>query len=159
MFRVYCDSPALSLVSAGTFNAIGGRVSPDGRWIAYMSDESGRWEVYVRPFPSTALAKRQVSVNGGLVPAWSHDGREIFFQSPTGHMMAAEVQAGTSFTVGALHDLFEITGMVSGTLGAYFDVSPDGRRFLMIRNSERARPDQLVVVENAFEVIEGRARP
>ena len=66
-------------------------VSPDGRWIAYASDESGRFEVYVRPFPGPG-GKWQVSNAGGTLPIWSHNGRELFFQNPDNRIMVADYE-------------------------------------------------------------------
>jgi Tol biopolymer transport system component len=106
--------------------------SPDGRWIAYTSDESGRGEVYVTPFPGPGR-KWQVSTSGGILPRWSGTGREIFFGSREvgsgDRLMAAEVSAqGDTFQVGPTQPLFEMRSQRPGT---FFDVTPDGQRFLV----------------------------
>src|SRR5262245_63185630 len=76
-------------------------VSPDGRWLAYSSNESGRREVYVRPFPETSNARYQISVNGGTEPGWSRDGSELFYFDAASYMVAVPVIRGLSFQSGA----------------------------------------------------------
>jgi len=106
-----------------------GRFSPDGRWIAYVSSESGRAEVYVRPFPGPegGGGKWMISQNGGRQPRWRRDGRELFFVGITGQVLVASVSAsGAAFQAGVPKPLFE-----SGVVGGYaWDVSADGMRFL-----------------------------
>ncbi|MDO8795816.1 MAG: protein kinase [Vicinamibacterales bacterium] len=128
------------------FNQISGRFSPDGRWIAYTSNESGRVEVYVMPFAgATSGAARstensggkwQVSSTGGTVPRWRRDGKELFYLSADNKLMAATVNGqGSAFEVGAVHALFEVHRRLAGYLGygagSNYDVSPDGQRFLV----------------------------
>jgi hypothetical protein len=93
------------LVVAGPSAALplrqrGPTFSPNGRWVAYSSDESGRAEVYVRPFPDTKAFKRQVSVAGGEAPRWSHDGRELYFVDASRYMVAVPVAPGETFVTG-----------------------------------------------------------
>jgi Tol biopolymer transport system component len=120
-----------------------GRFSPDGRWMAYMSAESGRAEVYVAPFPGPG-ATVPVSTAGGTQPRWRHDGSEIFYVAGN-RLMAAPVSGqGATFEVGAARPLFEVRPR-SG-FGYFYDVSPDGQRFLvntMIENT--SAPITLVV--------------
>ncbi len=132
------------------FNELRARFSPDGRWVAYMSDESNRNEVYVRPLAEGG-GRWQVSTEGGASPAWSADGKELFFRNGN-QMMVAEVRAGTAFGWGTPRKLFEEQFLD-------YDVAPDGRRFLMIRanTSERAAAPQLSVVLNWFEELRRRA--
>ena len=87
------------------FNEIQARVSPDGRWIAYASDESGEWEVYVQSFPSPGR-KQIVSVGGGAQPFWRGDGRELFYLAPTRSLMSVNVTSGESFTISRPQPLF-----------------------------------------------------
>src|SRR5262249_50285131 len=87
-------------------NETGGRLSPDGCWMAYASDESGGYEVYVQGFPSRG-GKRQVSIKGGTGPCWRRDGKELFYYSADGKLMAMEVKAGASFEAGVPSALFE----------------------------------------------------
>jgi Tol biopolymer transport system component len=120
-----------------SFNEAGARFSPDARWVVYSSDESGRYEIYATPFPGPGR-KWQVSATGGTQPRWSSDGSEIFFISETRQLMAATVQARDGrLEVGPARPLF---GIVYGGPGVLYDVSPDGRRFLVITTS---RPDLL----------------
>ena len=106
---------------------IEGTFSPDGKWIAYTSDESGRFEVYVQPFPLTG-AKWQISRDGGWKPRWRRDGREIFWVEEDGTLMAAPVAPGPTIRPGAPVALFE-TRMVGS--GERYAVAADGQRFLV----------------------------
>ena len=105
------------------FNESEGRLSPDGRWIAYVSDESGRDEVYVRSFPQ-ADSRWQISVAGGRVPRWRRDGRELFYLSPHGEVLAVDVAADTVFRTSAPRMLFVLRH------ADQYDVGPDGHQFL-----------------------------
>jgi len=111
------------------------KFSPDGRWLAYVSDESGRPEVFVQPFPPMG-GKWQVSTDGGTEPAWNRNGRELFYRSGT-RMMAVDVATQPTFSVGKPRTLFE--GQYASSqfplTGFAYDVSPDGQRFLMIEGT------------------------
>jgi Tol biopolymer transport system component len=108
------------------FNETLGRFSPDGRWVAYRSDESGRREIYVAAFPGPGR-KTQVSGAGGDWPRWRRDGKELFFLSLEGKLMAAEVSSrGDDFEVGALRSLFDVLPMSNRS----YDVARDGRFFV-----------------------------
>lgn len=102
------------------------RVAPDGRWMAYVSDESGRKEVYVTSFPAPGVPT-PISAGGGVAPHWRADGRELFYLAPGGRMMAVAVGSGRTFEAGAAATLFQ-----TEILGSAYDVSPDGR-FLVAR--------------------------
>ena len=104
-------------------------VSPDGRWIAFNSNESGRWEVYVARFPD-ATEKRPISNDGGVQPLWRHDGRELFYLSPRGQMMAVAIKTDPA-EFGAPRHLFDTRLNPSSALGEY-GVTPDGERFLAL---------------------------
>ena len=111
------------------FSQLEAQFSPDGKWLAYFSLESGRPEVYVAPFPGSG-GKWLVSTEGGTWPRWRRDGKEILYLSPDNKVMAAEVRAsGSSFEVGAVRALFETRPYRTG--GAAFDVSADGQRFII----------------------------
>ena len=122
-----------------------GAFSPDGRWIAYQSDESGQLEVYVQSFPPGA-GKFQVSAGGGLGPRWRADGRELYIRSD-GNLMAVTIQTSPRFEAGVPQRLFSDLAAPSGTVRG-FDVSPDGSRFLvaMPSTSERDVPSVTVIV-------------
>jgi Tol biopolymer transport system component len=112
------------------FQESGGRFSPDGRFVAYVSDESGRFEVYVQSFPASG-GKWQVSNGGGASPRWRRDGRELFYLSADGKLMAVEVDGSSdTFEAGVPVPLFETrVGAISGD--SPYDVAADGRRFLV----------------------------
>jgi eukaryotic-like serine/threonine-protein kinase len=131
------------------------KFSPDGKWIAYVSDESGRNDVYVQPFPGPG-AKWLVSTDGGVDPVWSHDGRELFFRRDD-HMMVVSVVARAEFSASRPKPLFDIR-FDAGANGPNFDVSRDGAWFVMPRNDLAAAPTELHVVFNWFSEIAGRAR-
>jgi Tol biopolymer transport system component len=125
------------------FNEYNGRFSPDGRWVAYTSDESGRAEIYISPFPG-AGGKRLVSLAGGDQARWRADGKELFYLAPDGQLMAGEVRIkGTDLEIGTVRPLF------GPLLPIGYDVSSDGQRFLAVLPEERAAaPDPLTVVMN-----------
>ncbi len=134
------------------FREVAAHISPDGQWLAYVSDESGRYEVYVQPFPGPG-GKRQVSTEGGEEPVWARNGRELFYRSGN-KMMAVDIQTQPTFSAGKPRLLFEISpSLLTFSLGA-FDVTPDGQRFLMVKLSEQELPaTQLTVVLNWFEEL------
>ena len=110
-------------------NEVAAAFSPDGRWVAYASDESGRYEVYVRAFPS-GEGRRQVPSGGGISPLWRADGGELYFQAPNGMVMAAAVERGGAFAARSPVALFAFRP--SGSLfSPYYVPSPDGQRFLV----------------------------
>jgi serine/threonine-protein kinase len=119
-------------VAATQFEETGPELSPDGRWIAYASNRSGRKEVYVRPFPAVEAGLWQVSVNGGSEPRWSRDGRELFFWNGRGEMEAAAVTSGPVFGVTGRQVLFGGSWLRNDD-SHFFDVFPDGRSFIALR--------------------------
>jgi len=133
-------------------------ISPNGRLLAYSSDESGRGEVYIRPFPDMRGFKRQVSAAGGVSPRWSHDGRELFFLDESRFMVAAPITLGETLVVGEPKRLFDTSPYNLGSVG--YDVAPDGR-FLMVRpvGASAARSSELVLVENFFQELASRVKP
>ena len=138
--------------------------SPDGRWLAYASDESGRSEVYVQPYPGRG-PRQQVSNEGGTSPAWSRDGRELFYtttqtvggQAAPTSMMSVAIALRPTFTAGAPRVLFR--GTYGATAGIRpYDVSPDGRRFLMVQQKERpaVSASEMILVQNWLEELKAR---
>jgi hypothetical protein len=125
---------------------IAGTLSPDGRWLAYASDVSGRYEVYVQSFPEGG-GKRQVSTDGGSGLCWRRDGRELFYHAGDGKLMAVPVSSGESLEVGAAVALFEFRG---GTIGvnAPYVVTADGQHFLINAVVETEPNAPLTVVVN-----------
>jgi Tol biopolymer transport system component len=128
-------------------------LSPDGHWLAYASNESGTSEVYVRPFPETASAKWQVSTAGGSEPAWSSTGRELFYINGKIEMVSAEIPPGGTFSVGRQRTLFSVAQLSRGGPVPSYSVSPDDKRFLMVREGETAQQSELVVAENWLQVL------
>ena len=128
--------------------------SPDGHWLAYVSNESGAPEVYVQPYPGPG-GKRQVSTDGGTEPVWNRSGRELFYRSGL-KMMAVDVTTGPAFSAGRPRALFErrYLSSVFPLIGVAYDVAPDGQRFLMVNEVEQSpSATQIVVVQNWFEEL------
>ena len=142
----------------GDFNNFYPQVSPDGQWIAYTSDESGQFEVYVRPFPNVDDRRWPVSRGGGLSPVWARDGSELFFRSSeSSDMMRVAVDKRSTFTAGRPERLFAAAyGEGVGTdreRQRPWDVAPDGR-FLMLKDLSRAESTaHIVVVQNWTEEV------
>jgi Tol biopolymer transport system component len=140
-------------------------ISPDGRWLAYESTESGREEIYVRPFPRVSEGRWQISVDGGRQPLWARTGRELFYRAPDGSMMSVRVdvqersQRDSAFSWATPIALFKDNSYFfysAGLLGRTYDVSADGQRFLMVK--ERGSADdvaapKIVVVQNWQEEL------
>jgi Tol biopolymer transport system component len=126
------------------FNESQGKFSPDGRWIVYSSNESGRAEVYVTPFPGPG-AKRQISTQGGNRPQWPHEGHEIFFMSGNALMATSVAVEGARFDVGAAQRLFDLR---PAGIGSPYDVSSDGQRILVNTADEQNGPLPMTLVVN-----------
>jgi Tol biopolymer transport system component len=128
------------------FNELYGRFSPDGRWVAYRSNESGMYEIYVAPFPGPG-GKRQISTAGGSFPRWRRDGTEIFYFAPDNKLMVAAVNGkGPSFEVGAVKPLFD-THVFNGLRYPY-DVTADGQQFLLSTVPGQSSSAPITVVVN-----------
>lgn len=128
------------------------QVSPDGRWIAFNSNESDRWEVYVASFPDFN-DKRQVSDNGGVQPLWRKDGQELFYLSLDGKVMAIETKTGGSFEAEISRMLFESPLAEPSPYLHEYSVTGDGQRFLIKERLEDSEPPSIVVVQNWFEEL------
>jgi Tol biopolymer transport system component len=129
--------------------------SPDGHFIAYISDESGRTEVYVRPFPGPG-EKWTVSTNGGNEPIWARKSGQLFYRTGDA-MMVVDVTTSPTFSAGKPRLLFEKPYEKSGAYWADYDVTPDGQRILMVKGSEQSTaPAQLNVVLNWFRELQER---
>jgi eukaryotic-like serine/threonine-protein kinase len=140
-----------------TFKEGAAQFSPDGRWLAYVSNESGRFEVYVQPYPGPG-GKWQISAEGGTEPLWNPNGRELFYRSGD-KMMATEIATHPRFSASKPNVLFagQFQPSPSPVPTANYDVSPDGRRFLMLKSDEpEGAATQINVVLNWFEELKQR---
>jgi Tol biopolymer transport system component len=131
---------------ATSANESGAALSPDGRWIAYLSDESGVDEIYVQSFPA-GNDRQQVSVGGGTQPRWRGDGRELFYMSPDRKVMAVDISAGERIEAGKPHALFQTRILPLVEARNHYDVTADGQRFVVNsrRPEDAALPITIVV--------------
>jgi Tol biopolymer transport system component/tRNA A-37 threonylcarbamoyl transferase component Bud32 len=155
------DSAPVPLVADPRYDEAAPMLSPDGKWLAYESDETGKTEVYVRPFPNTEGGKWQVSVTGGQAPLWARSGKEIFFVDGARNMVAAPVLPGAAFQLGERRTLFRLGDDLFLTAQEHytpFDITPDDKRFIMareVRTATEAAPTFLLV-ENWFTELKSR---
>jgi serine/threonine-protein kinase len=145
-------------IAAEPYDEKGMALSPDGKWIAYESTETGRDEIYVRPFPNAEDDKWQVSTSGATNPKWAHNGRELFFVNDAGEMVAAGVTmvAGT-FEVTDRRPLFNVSqrGPDTGPNYTSWDVDIDDQSFLMVQfgGGQEAVANEFILVQNWIEEI------
>ena len=148
------ETPSGSGLGSGR---IGTCFSPNGRWLAYTSNQSGRFEVYVQPFPEVG-ARWQISSDGGAEPVWARNGRELFFRNGD-KMMTVDVSIDPQFHAGKPRLLFE-GRYEAHSLTTSYDVAPDGQRFTMVKAGEPApAPAQVNVVLNWDEQLKRGAGP
>jgi serine/threonine-protein kinase len=143
----------------GLFRGNFAEISPDGRYLAYQSDESGRMEVHVRPFPQVDSDRWQISTGGATRPAWARSGRELFYLDESGALTVVPVRTSPRFIAGNPGKVFD-TAYVEPNPARHYDVSPDGQRFLMIKDGAardpNATPANLVFVEHWVEELKSR---
>jgi hypothetical protein len=159
------DNVARPLV-VSDFDEAGPAVSPDGRWLTYHSAETGRREVYIRPFPDTEGRKIQVSDGGGRAAVWAHSGRELFYvtDGPTTggsrDLMVAEIRPGPLLAVVERRVLFSVPGgMYFANNSTSYLVTEDDQRFLMARiagTGDEQDQGELILIQNFFEELRGR---
>jgi serine/threonine protein kinase len=146
--RISGDTAKPDFIVKTTFDEYDGRFSPDGRLMAYVSNESGRPEIYVQPFPTTG-SRWIVSAGGGTEPRWRADGRELFYLSADGRVMAVTIETASGFSARVPHPLFQTripptTNMYHTTI----DVAPDGQRFLIKTPAAEFSPATVIVTSN-----------
>jgi len=151
--RMDGDTATVRLV-ATDFREVTPALSPDGRFLAYVSDESGMNQVYVRPFPDTNEWKMTVSIGEGQEPVWARDGRELFYRKgPSGELVAVHMEIGNSLVIGGEEVLFPAGNYRANYQRPQYDVSPDGQRFVMLRpldpGSEGPQAS-MVMIQNWF---------
>jgi serine/threonine-protein kinase len=148
-----------------TFIEVNGEISPDGRWIAYQTNESGQDQVYVRPFPNVDSGRWLISTAGGTRPLWARNGRELFYVDGESTLMAVPIQtSGQAFNAGSPAKVFDAKIFADPAVspGRTYDVSPDGQRFLVIKDNaasdgaSNATVPGMVVVTNWFEELKAR---
>ncbi len=159
------DDHELKPLLEGNYMKFYPQLSPDGRWMAYVSDESGQFEVYIRPFPDVDGMKSQVSTNGGCQPTWSRDGRELFYRGIKSDMhalMTVSVETEPALRLGRPRILFRSAAVNPEGYWTY-DISPDGKRFLMIKPLESTddgptgeEQREIIIVQNWFEELKER---
>jgi eukaryotic-like serine/threonine-protein kinase len=139
------------------FDELDGRFSPDGHWVAYVSDEFSRFDIYVRRFspePTAATAdaggKWQVSYGGGIEPRWSADGKELYYLTPEWKVMTVEITTSPVFHAGTPKFLFQAPEQLSFSAGDY---TVDGKRFLFVAPAEQTGQAPLTVVLNWQSVL------
>jgi eukaryotic-like serine/threonine-protein kinase len=144
-----------------SFSEQNGEISPDGRWLAYQSNDSGRAEIWVRPYPNVNGGRWLVSAGGGFQPLWSPDGREIFYRDLTGALIQVEIERGSGWAAATPTKLFGAGQYYFGygeSTGRTYDVSRDGRRFLMIKDvaPDPSSAPTILVVQNWLEELKAR---
>jgi serine/threonine protein kinase len=153
-------APRPELLLQTAFGDRDAEISPDGRWLAYSSDESGRFEIYVRPFPKVSEQRFQISTSGGGGAVWAPSGEELFYQTPAGNVMSVPIETGAAFKAGSPRRVFDGTPYVFSVFGRMYDVSSDNERFLMLKpnvsSKQSAASGSLVVVLNWFEELKAR---
>jgi Tol biopolymer transport system component len=139
-----------------TFTERNGEISPDGRWLAYESEESGQLEIYVRTFPDVDAGRWQVSTGGGIQPLWARSGEELFYLALDGALMRVAVEGEMTFRADTPARLFQGFAPSAGSLYRTYDVSPDGQRFLMIKEGtpgDGGAAPSLILVRNWVEEL------
>jgi serine/threonine-protein kinase len=152
------DSQTVTLIQTPGAGTTAPAVHPQGKWLAYNSIEAGPFEVYIRPFPDVNASKRKISVNGGLSPRWSRDGRELYFIDGLQDMIAVPIRAAATLEVGEPRRLFSARDLTYPG-GPAFDVSSDGR-FLMTRLLASRTPthEELIIVQNFNDELRSRVK-
>ena len=142
------------------FDEFAGVISPDSRWMAYATTETGVSQIVVQPFPNPAAGKWQVSMNGGAYPRWRGDGRELYYVASNGDLVAVSITSGATFTVGSSTVLFKTNFGFSGqplSNGSPYDVKGDGQRFLLAVSPDDPNATPITTVINWPALVHGKA--
>jgi Tol biopolymer transport system component len=145
---------------ASQFDEFSGVISPDGRWMAYATTETGPSQIVVQPFPNPAAGKWQVSMNGGAYPRWRQDTKELYYVAANGEFVAVSVSSGATFSVGASTVLFKTNFGFAGqplSAGAPYDVRADGQRFLMAVSPDDPNATPIRTVVNWPALVKGKS--
>jgi serine/threonine-protein kinase len=156
--RVKSDTARIELAASPTASEISPRLSPDGKWLAYMSNESGQYEIYVSPFPNTTTSRTQVSLNGGSEPLWAASGKELFYVAGV-ELTSARIEAAPpAIRIASRTPLFS-RGAYNrdSNFGTMYAVTPDGNRFIMTRKRGQSG-EKLVLVLNWFTELGAAGR-
>jgi serine/threonine-protein kinase len=155
--RIRPDTATIAVAARPGIDERAPALSPNGRWLAYVSGETGRDEIWVRPFPDVGAGSRRVSPGGSAVePVWSDDGDELFFRTAEG-LMALEITDVATFATGEVRRLFEAEGILLFTSHRRYTYDGRGDRFLMMRElSQEAVPSELILVQNFIEEVKVR---
>ncbi|MEO5800170.1 MAG: protein kinase [Gemmatimonadales bacterium] len=153
----------IPLVSDARYGEFGPAISPDGRWLAYSSSETGTSQVYVRPFPTVGEARWPVSTDGGSEPQWSHSGRELFFRDSVGGLIAAQLKPGPAFAIATQQRLFSTTQFQRDASHRSYAVAPGDNQFLFFRsagagNASAGKAASLVLVDHWFEELKAKTK-
>jgi serine/threonine-protein kinase len=140
------------------FNEQNAELAPKGQWLAYESNESGRYEVYVRPFPNVEAGRWQISTSGGTTPLWSRSGDELFYLAVDGSIQSVRVDSSSSWRSSTPMKVLQGDYFLPGSSVPVrtFDIAPDGKRFLMIKagsGDEAPARQSLIIVEHWFEEL------
>ena len=161
-YDIYAQSTGsdsvIPFATAKEYNELHPAVSPDGHWVAYTSTETGRAEIYLRPFPEAARERIPVSRSGGSLPGWSRDGRELFFVSERSELMTVPVTWSTRPVLGEPRILFPLGNLVGANPADErpFEPEPGGKSFIMLQRGETKTTPQLVLVLNWFEELKAK---
>lgn len=142
-------------VLATAFSEHAPALSPDGRWLAYVSDQNDREDVFVRAFLDDGAVLRQVSPDGGSEPKWAHSGRQLFYRNNRNELVSVSVVTDPAFTTGVQTVLFSMNDYVTFAYGrTSYDVGPDDQQFVMLRKTgEEGAGSELILVENFVEEL------
>ncbi|MEO8140864.1 MAG: protein kinase, partial [Gemmatimonadota bacterium] len=149
-------APGLPLATTD-HEEFGAALAPDGRWLAYGSDESGVYEIYVRPFPAVGTARYQVSLHGGSEPQWAHSGRELFYRDSAGDLVAVGIGSGSAFTIVSRQVLFDASAYQVDPNHSNYAVAPGDRTFYFIRPQSNLEP-ATVLVRNWFPELSAQMK-